>query len=122
DINIANQDGYTPLHSACNLENVEMVKMLLVMGAEIDKRDKQGRTALQTALAVSHPSSELTLKRIVEILVAKGANVNVKADRGDTPLHMAADREYLSIAEHLIEQGADPNAVNDEGNTPLHYA
>ena len=58
-------------------------------------------------------------KEIVELLIGKGADVNVKADNGWTPLHNAIGNE---IVELLIAEGADVNAMNGMGVTPLEWA
>ena len=51
-----------------------------------------------------------------------GANVNVKAYGGSTPLHRAAFDGHKEIAELLIAKGADVNAKNQEDTTPLDKA
>jgi len=61
-------------------------------------------------------------KEIVELLIAKGADVNVKFGNGMTPLHYAALRGRKEIAELFIANGADVNAKNDGGKTPLDEA
>ncbi|OGP52762.1 MAG: hypothetical protein A2Y65_03625 [Deltaproteobacteria bacterium RBG_13_52_11] len=59
----------------------------------------------------------------VKELIAKGADVNVKEEHGNTPLIKAASRGYTEIAELLIAKGADVNAQNwSMGNTPLILA
>jgi ankyrin repeat protein len=58
----------------------------------------------------------------MELLIAKGANVNAryKDKYGKTMLNVAAESARTEMAELLIAQGADINATDDSGNTPLH--
>ena len=59
---------------------------------------------------------------LVELLIKKGADVNLKVDRGSTPLHDAVGNESYEVAELLIAKGAAVNTQNDYGETPLDYA
>lgn len=56
---------------------------------------------------------------LVELLIAKGADVNAKDLVRKTPLHQAKNKE---VAELLIAKGADVNAKDKNGLTPLLYA
>jgi cytohesin len=56
------------------------------------------------------------------MLVVKGANVNVRDNRGATPLHRAAGLGDKGKGELLISHGADVNATNSSGLTPLLLA
>ena len=55
-------------------------------------------------------------------LLSKGANPNVKDNRGRTPLHHAAFYGYAENVQALLAAGADPNARDNEGWTPLNAA
>lgn len=55
-------------------------------------------------------------------LIAKGAKVNAKDAKGNTPLHAAAENWAIDCIEALLSQGADVNARNLEGKTPLMVA
>lgn len=80
----------TPLHFAAINGDIEIVKMLLDRGANIDAKNQYGRTPLHNAI-------ENKKMEITELLLNRGANINVKSNDGITPLHIAAEREYLQI-------------------------
>ena len=71
-------------------------------------------------------SSELLLQSIIEGNVkavkqhlAAGADTNVRAGMGMTPLHLAVNNNQKEIVELLIAAGADVNAKRTGGATPL---
>ena len=75
-----------------------------------------GATRLHRAASEGH-------KEIVELLIAKGADVYAKANQfGGTPLHFAANNGHNEIVKILIAKGAEVNAKNDLSFTPLDTA
>ena len=61
---------------------------------------------------------------IIEYLLEKDADVNLKDESGDTPLHIACDRETFTVSTEkivklLVDNSADVNAVNNEKQSPL---
>lgn len=50
------------------------------------------------------------------------AQVNAKAFLDITPLHLAADSNYVDITLSLMEYGADPTAKDKYGKTPAQIA
>ena len=51
-------------------------------------------------------------KKIVQMLVAKGANVNAQAGSGATPLYFAVMRGQKDDAGFLLDHGANPNLTD----------
>ena len=56
----------------------------------------------------------------VELLLAKGADVNAPGQSGCTPLINCT--RFKNIVQILIANGANVNAKKDNGSTPLHIA
>ena len=55
-------------------------------------------------------------------LIERGADVNAKNQKGDTPLHLASANGNEEKALALIAAGADVNIRDSEGDTPLTLA
>ena len=63
-------------------------------------------TEIWGGLTALHASASHDL-RITEFLIRRGANVNAKAEDGETPLHVALRYGRLEESRSLIEHGAD---------------
>jgi ankyrin repeat protein len=59
---------------------------------------------------------------IVNLLLEKGADVNLKDNFGTTPLKSAALNGHMRIVKLLLEKGADVNLTDKYDKTPLHWA
>ncbi|OAF67382.1 hypothetical protein A3Q56_04894, partial [Intoshia linei] len=80
------------------------------------KRNEKGETSLHVATIKNNFNR-------VKSLVESGHPVNVKDHNGWTPLHEAANFDYVEIAKYLIEKGADVDIMGGNGCiTPLHDA
>ena len=58
----------------------------------------------------------------IQLLLAAGANPNVKAGDGSTPLHQAVQEEHVGMIRALVAAGAKLDAVNKDNLTPLLLA
>ena len=58
----------------------------------------------------------------VKVLLAAGANPNVKAPDGSTPLHQAVQEQQVPIIRALVAAGGKLDAVNKDNQTPLIFA
>jgi ankyrin repeat protein len=58
----------------------------------------------------------------IELLVARGAALDLRDERGTTALALAAEMGFHEAVEVLLEAGADPNSRDLSGVTPLDIA
>lgn len=58
----------------------------------------------------------------VKLLLAAGANPNVKAPDGSTPLHQAVQEGHIALIRELVAAGGSLSAANKENLTPLGLA
>lgn len=55
-------------------------------------------------------------------LIAAGVNVNARDDFGNTPLHIAIEKNFANIVYWLLQAGADPNIQDELDRTALELA
>ena len=104
------------IYVASMMGNIEAVKQHLAAGTDVNaKRDHDGWTPLHSVARWDH-------KEVVELLIAKGADVNAKNKSSKTPLHLAICWDHKEVAELLIAKDADVNAKDADGKTPLDRA
>ncbi|KAK4076779.1 uncharacterized protein Triagg1_4382 [Trichoderma aggressivum f. europaeum] len=104
----------TPLVIAIMLENMELVKLLVENGADVNQKIDYERTPVYMATYKNHVE-------IVRYLLSHNADPNITWSNGITPLWHAARQGYSEIVRLLIEAKADIHARNDEyGWTALH--
>ena len=60
-------------------------------------------------------------KEIVQMLIAKGADMKMKDIEGNTALHHACYEHKAEIAILLVKAGADDKAENNQGKNALEY-
>jgi len=58
---------------------------------------------------------------IVNLLIEKGADLNIRDGYNDTALTRSSAALYVDITKLLLEKGADPNIENDNGVIPLRF-
>lgn len=116
DVNIVDTEtDSTALMEAVGYGNHEMVRVLLSAGAEVDAKNRFGRTALMTI-------GEKTSAEIVWTLVSAGAAVHHRDNRRNTPLLVAAMLGNASVVQAMLDAGAKVNAKNENGKTALMLA
>lgn len=110
--------GYTPLMIASKNMNMEIVDILCKGGANLDKTDVHGITAL--IIAAKHENAEIQQNvEIVDILCKGGANLDKTNMYGMTALMFACNNLNVKIVEILCKSGADVNKTDVDGKTAL---
>lgn len=128
------------LHIAVENNSLEIAKLLIASGADVNIKGESDRPPLDGAiLRKNYPTQKTYHKEMITLLASHGADLNVKYGRNKgTMLHELADvpnivsspQKYweahcqtrAEAAELLIASGADVNARDVSGNTPLHTA
>jgi hypothetical protein len=85
-------------------DNVK-IKELIDAGADVNKKDEKGITALIYAARYDHPET-------VELLLKNGADINqTDGTEGHTALYYAAYYDHPGTAEILLKNGADGSSA-----------
>ena len=123
--------GGSELHNAVeNGDEVYLAEMLSYgdLRKRVNELDSAGHAPLhlccmsQTRDPERYGMKEAGKIECVKMLIAAGADVNIRGPGANTPMHIAANAHYpqVEIIEMLIEAGADIKAVDEFGDTPIH--
>lgn len=104
-------DAALPVMTAIGRGDRDFVRVLLDAGAPANVHFKDGTSALGAAIDGSAGGSSPEYARIVELLVARGADVNRRLPDGRTPLFAAAESGEIRVVTALLERGARVNDV-----------
>ena len=113
--------GKTALHAAVENgdDSLEIARILLDRGAEIQAVDQHNYTPLQRTLQLRCP-----ILQMVKLLVSKGAKVNSVANNITPLLTAVTFNQPLSVIKFLVKHGANPieERTLEDGETVLHRA
>ena len=109
------QTGESPLADAAKRQDGAALRALLRDGADIERPQGDGATAL-------HWGAYRDDVETVRLLLAAGAAVEPANALGVTPLWLAANNGSSPVVEALLAAGADPNRALPSGETPLMTA
>jgi len=109
------------IHKAVSEADISTIKKILITKPTcINDLDESGNTPL--LIATKLVSDEVQKKKIIQFLLLKGADINGRSIRGDTPLNLAVANNNYDLADFLLKNGADVNIGDYNGWTPLHSA
>eukprot|EP00953_Heterococcus_sp_UTEX-ZZ885_P011360 6577-Heterococcus_DN1.PRE.2 len=115
-IHTVTKRGSKPLSIAVSYGHKTAAEWLLQHGADVNARNKHGATALHCACVDRDDPA------MVELLLAKGANVHMRAEFNQTALDMAARNGRIECAKLLIAAKSDVKNSLTSGETSLHKA
>lgn len=152
-IDVRDNSGWTPLFCACSRGRLQICEFLLAEGnfpgfylfhrpnlptgadTSITSNDK---ASVLHYFVRNKFEDNIMASKILQAMVANGADVNCQNINGETALHIAADRGNILCVEFLLRRGASPNFVDKYvnlfqcsiliitctryGETPLHHA
>lgn len=102
------------LSVACSLGHMELVKLLLAHGADLESCDKYSWTPL-------HWACRYGKENVALYLLDCGANAFAKTDCGETALMWACISCFGRVVNRLLELGADPFDKDIEDCDALSY-
>ena len=126
--NILNRVGSTAFLQAAKVADVDMMQLLVDLGADPSVTTEEGCTALMAAAGVGiwkigeNPGNNDEALDAVALAWKLGNDVNAADVNGDTALHGAIHRGAGNIVRFLVEKGARIDAVNEKGWSALSVA
>lgn len=114
-INAPSHRGDIALHILLKNGNSRIVGLFLKHGADVQFKDRRGRSAIMIAAKCNENAD------VMRLLLDSGANVGDVTQKNRTPLHRACIRVKFGIIKVLLDYGANVNAVDNLGRTPFLY-
>ncbi len=127
---IKDEFGNSPLHIAIKYHHLDIVKILINEGINLNEKDKYGKNALHLAIIYSN-AEENNTDIVWEIIKKISYDDNIifeLTNNGKSPLHLAIEYQLYYITELLMKleinriDSADVDIKDNFGWTPLHYA
>jgi ankyrin repeat protein len=113
ELNAIDDYGATILHAQFrDVPYLPVVRELLRLGANVDARAGNGKTALMMAVEQVRPD-------IVQELIARGASVNIADEDGKTAVMYAAMTGRLDCIPILVAGGADLSLRDRRGESAM---
>jgi uncharacterized protein len=110
-------DGFPAAGLAVFFGHGELARWLIEQGADVN-------AVAENALKVApvHAAAAACDRETMQLLLARGADVNAKQQLDYTPLHGAASRGDIEMGKLLLAHGADKHAKAADGKSPADVA
>lgn len=98
--------------------NIVDVREAIINGADINTQDTDGNTALHLAIKGKH------ISLLIELLKKERINIEIRNNKGLTPLFCAVQDDLPEIVKALLSANANMNlrSISQSNCTPLIYA
>jgi cytohesin len=121
--------GATPFYRAARSADVAVMRLLLDKGADPSRPSADHTTPLLAAatgqgvrFAGGEERPEPEFVEAIRLCIEHGSDINTPNDRGDAPMHAAAQRGSDLIVQFLADHGSKLDVKNKSGRTPLDVA
>ncbi len=118
-INKKSVNGDTALHFAAENDNIDLLKLLIEFGAEVNVKNKKNQTVLHFALKTNLYKNFIYLHDSFPSLFDLS---NDKDFFNQTYLHYACKQELVLAVNYLIFNNANINSLDDNFRSPIFYA
>ncbi|KAI0173429.1 ankyrin repeat-containing domain protein [Hypoxylon sp. FL1284] len=108
-------DKKTALMYAASVGNLDLVKTLVDVGADVGLQDYYGYNAMRRAAMINHVD-------IVRVMADNGCDVDSDRSDGRRCLHDACIWGSQEVVEELLNRNAEPNHVDEEKRSPITMA
>ena len=118
-------EGDTALHIASAAYDLEMVRALLALGADVLAANRRGANPLHYAADGAPGSAHWSPRAqasVIAYLIKRGADPNARDKSGVTPLHRAIRTRCAAAVRALLKGGADASLPNEKASTPMDLA
>ncbi len=116
----------TPLHLAAASLQVDVAKLLIKTGAEVNATNRRGAPPLHYACDPRPRCGTWNPVRqgqMIDLFVKHGSQVDIADRGGATALHRAVRARSPAAVRHLLRAGANINSrLGKHRSTPLHLA
>ncbi|KUF97164.1 hydroxyproline N-acetylglucosaminyltransferase [Phytophthora nicotianae] len=111
------RDGWTPLHWASRVGNLDIVRLLAKYGTNLNVQDRWGTTPLMLTVV---GESKIAAETLIEL----GASVDARNVFGQTPLMLCAEggASLHQLGMVFLNAGSNLSLQDAQGMTALHYA
>jgi ankyrin repeat protein len=107
-----------PVQAAVQGNNVDMMELLLRLGADVNELPTTSGWTAGSALAAAASRSSIEM---VDWLLLHGADPNLFKENSDSPLAIAAKAGDMQLVDRLLDAGAEINSESASGS-PLRDA
>jgi len=148
NLGLVDSHGNNPLHIACSVNNHEIIDLILnhILSEYCNEPNEPNESQLEQQPNIKKEpiNNEMEIincfnnnhetpiflalqngdiKIVNRLLHLHNINISFEdKENENTLLHLACEKEIVSVAQNLLWLSVDPNIQNKHGNTPLHIA